>query len=45
VSVYSKNVEDKWVLTDYDGDENIAIIHNMNDCPLPLKRLYYRMNE
>lgn len=45
VSIYSKQVNNVWVLTDYDGDDAIAIVHNMNDCPLPLKRLYHRMNE
>ena len=45
VSVYSKQPNNTWILADYDGDDAIAIVHNMHDCPLPLKRLYHRMEE
>ena len=45
VSVYTKQPNNTWILADYDGDDAIAIIHNLHDCPLPLKRLYHRMEE
>ena len=45
VSVYSKQPNNTWILADYDGDAAIAILPNMHDCPLPLKRLYHRMEE
>lgn len=45
VSVYSKQPNNTWILADYDGNDAIAIVHNMHDCPLPLKRLYHRMEE
>ncbi len=44
VSVYSKQANNVWILTDYDGDEAVAIVHNLHDCPLPLKRLYHKMS-
>lgn len=45
VSVYSKQANNIWLLTDYDTDDAVAIVHNLNDCPLPLKRLYHRLNK
>jgi Uma2 family endonuclease len=45
VSVYSKQPNNVWILTDYDGDDAVAIVHNLHECPLPLKRLYHKMNE
>ena len=45
VAVYTKQANNTWLLTDYEGDDAIAIVHNLHDCPLPLKRIYHRMNE
>jgi Uma2 family endonuclease len=40
VSVYTKQADATWLLRDYDGDEAVAILYSIHDCPLPLKRLY-----
>ncbi len=40
VSVWTKQVNNKWILEDYKGDDAIAILHHIHDCPLSLKRLY-----
>ncbi len=45
VSVYSKQPNNVWHLMDYDGDDAVAILHNVNECPLPLKRLYHKLDE
>ncbi len=40
VSVYSKQPDATWILRDYDGDDATAILYHIEQCPLPLKRLY-----
>lgn len=40
VSVYSRQEDATWILRDYDGDDAIAILYHIAQCPLPLKRLY-----
>ena len=40
VSVWSKQADETWLLKDYVGDEETAILRHIHDCPLPLKRLY-----
>ena len=45
VSVYSKQPNNVWHLIDYDGDDAVAILQNVHDCPLPLKRLYHKLDE
>ena len=40
VSVYSKQDDATWILRDYDGDDAVAILYHIAQCPLPLKRLY-----
>ena len=45
VSVYSKQPNNVWHLMDYDGDDAVAILQNVNNCPLSLKRLYHKMDE
>lgn len=40
VSVYTKQTDATWIIRDYDGDEATAILYAINNCPLPLKRLY-----
>ncbi len=40
VSVFSKQPDHTWLLRDYDGDDVAAILYAINECPLPLKRLY-----
>lgn len=40
VSVSTKQDDATWLLRDYDGDEAIAILYALHNCPLPLNRLY-----
>ncbi len=40
VSVYSKQPDATWILRDYDGDDATATLYHIEQCPLPLKRLY-----
>jgi Uma2 family endonuclease len=40
VSVFTKQDDTTWIIKDYLGDDAIAILHALHDCPLPLKRLY-----
>jgi Uma2 family endonuclease len=40
VSVYTKQADDTWIVRDYDGEETTAILYAIQQCPLPLKRLY-----
>lgn len=39
-SVFSKQNDGTWLLRDYDGDEAVAILYALHNCPLPLNRLY-----
>jgi Uma2 family endonuclease len=39
VSVWTKQANNKWILEDYKGDDAVAILHHIHDCPLALKRL------
>jgi Uma2 family endonuclease len=40
VSVWTKQANNKWILEDYKGEDAVAILHHIHDCPLSLKRLY-----
>jgi len=40
VSVYTKQTDTTWIVRDYDGDDATAILYAIQECPLPLKRLY-----
>ncbi len=40
VSVFTKQIDETWILKDYDGENVVAILHALHDCPLPLNRLY-----
>jgi Uma2 family endonuclease len=39
-TVYTKQNDNTWLLRDYEGEEAIAILYMLHNCPLPLKRLY-----
>ena len=43
VVVYSKQEDGSWILRDYKGDDT-AILYHLENCPLPLKRLYRGIN-
>jgi Uma2 family endonuclease len=43
VSVFSKQKDQSWVIRDFVGNEAIAILSALHDCPIPLKRLYRNM--
>jgi Uma2 family endonuclease len=40
VAVWTKQNDGSWLPKDYIGDEAVAILHALEDCPLSLKRLY-----
>ena len=40
VVVWTKQNEGTWLEKDYIGEEAVAILHSLDGCPLPLKRLY-----
>jgi Uma2 family endonuclease len=40
VSVFSKQEDKTWILRDYEGDDAIAILYALHQCPIALKRLY-----
>jgi Uma2 family endonuclease len=40
VSVYTRQADNSWLLLDYDGDDAVAVLYALHNCPLPLKRLY-----
>ncbi len=40
IIVYTKQNDNTWNLKDYIGDDTIAILHHLHDCPIPLARLY-----
>ena len=40
VTVYTKQNDTSWLMREYKGDETIAILYALQECPLPLKRLY-----
>jgi Uma2 family endonuclease len=40
VIVFTKQTDNTWNLCDYIGEEAVALLHALQDCPLALKRLY-----
>jgi Uma2 family endonuclease len=40
VSVYTKQIDNSWILKDYEGEEAVATLYALHNCPLPLNRLY-----
>ena len=40
VSVWTKQADGAWLPKDYVGDEATAVLHSIQDCPMPLARLY-----
>jgi Uma2 family endonuclease len=40
VAVWTKQNDGSWLPKDYIGDDAVAILHALEDCPLPLNRLY-----
>jgi Uma2 family endonuclease len=43
VSVFTKQADSTWLLRDYLGDDAVACLYALHDCPIPLKRLYKNM--
>jgi Uma2 family endonuclease len=39
-TVYTKQEDGNWLLRDYEGEEAVAILYALHNCPLPLSRLY-----
>lgn len=40
IAVYTRRPENAWIVKDYEGDEAVALLHALQDCPLPIARLY-----
>jgi hypothetical protein len=40
VTVWTKQNDGTWLEKEYIGEDAIAILHSLDGCPLPLKRLY-----
>lgn len=40
VSVFTKQADNTWILRDYEGDDAVAILYALHECPISLKRLY-----
>ncbi len=40
VVVWTKQNDGAWLPQDYIGEDSLAVFHSLQDCPLPLKRLY-----
>ena len=40
VVVWTKQNDGAWLPQDYIGEDALAVLHSLQDCPLPLKRLY-----
>ena len=44
ISVYTKQADNTWLIRDYEGDDAVAILYALHQCPIPLKRLYRNMD-
>ncbi len=40
ISVFTKQADASWILKDYVGEDAVAILYALHNCPLSLKRLY-----
>ncbi len=40
VTVHTRQNDAAWLMREYKGDEAVAILYALQECPLPLKRLY-----
>ena len=40
VVVWTKQKDGAWLPQDYIGEDALAVLHSLQDCPIPLKRLY-----
>jgi Uma2 family endonuclease len=40
VIVYTKQDDKTWILRDYAGEDAVAILYALQNCPLPLSKLY-----
>lgn len=40
ISVFTKQDDATWIIKDYIGEDAIAILHHLHNCPISLKRLY-----
>lgn len=43
ITVYSKQIDNTWLLRDYEGTDATAILYALHQCPVSLKRLYRNM--
>lgn len=40
MSVYTQQADDTWIVRDYIGEDAVATLHALHECPLVLKKLY-----
>lgn len=40
LSVYTQQADNTWIVRDYIGEDAVATLHALHECPLSLKRLY-----
>ena len=40
IVVWTKQTDGAWLPVDYIGDDSIALLHSLNNCPISLERLY-----
>lgn len=40
VTVYTRQPDNTWLLRDYEGENAVAVLYALHECPLSLKRLY-----
>ncbi|MBK6946903.1 MAG: Uma2 family endonuclease [Haliscomenobacter sp.] len=40
MSVYTQQADDTWIVRDYVGEDAVATLHALHECPLVLKKLY-----
>ncbi len=40
LSVYTQQADSTWIVRDYIGEDAVATLHALHECPLSLKRLY-----
>lgn len=40
ILICTRQPDNSWLLRDYNGDDTVAVLYALQNCPLPLKRLY-----
>lgn len=43
MSIFTKQADATWILRDYEGEDAVAVLYALHECPISLKRLYRNM--